>query len=144
MTPAANEPRILGEGLLEVDYPHNPLDAAAYRWDDVVGLHSGEHYDGHDLTFPPDLAGVHATLVAVVNRPPRRLGYADLAIREGARTPAEGSEVLLGTGEVFIRDRLADGRPTRQPNTAVGIRTGLDGPAVRSLQGQWVRLELRT
>lgn len=133
---------ILGEGFLEVDLPGRLRDPNAYRWDDIVALfHRGDGW-ADDVEFPTDLAGQHGTLIAVVNREPRKQNQVDHAIRRGAVTPPLGSEVVLGTGTVRLRNRTIKGSSGRYKNNAIGLDTALDGDAVRSLMSQWVRLEL--
>lgn len=135
---------VLGEGFLEVDLPSRLRDPDAYRWDDIVALfHRGEVH-GDDVEFPADIAGLHGTLVAVVNREPRDNGKAYRIIRRGAVTPPLGSEVVLGTGMVHLRRRTINGSASgNYDRNAIGVLPHLDGDAVRSLMSQWVRLEFR-
>ncbi|THV40556.1 hypothetical protein [Glycomyces buryatensis] len=136
---------VLGEGFLEVDLPARRRDPDAYRWDDIVTLfHRGNIY-GDDVEFPADLAGQRGTLVAVVNREPRKQNEVDHAIRRGAGTPPLGSEVVLGTGTVHFRKRTMSGHASDlYENNAIGIKPRLDGDAVRSLMSQWAKRTSRT
>lgn len=134
---------ILGEGFLEVDLPTDRKNPNAYRWDDIVALFHKANIGGGDIEFPANLAGQRGTLVAVVTRQPWKLNQHDHAIRQGAVTPKRGSMVVLGTGEVRLRERsINDYVSDLYTNNAIGILPRLDGDAVRSLMSQWVRLEL--
>jgi len=141
--PAITETVILGEGLLEPDYPIEVLDPGSYVWDDIVALNPSEQHDLPDLQFPADVAGATGTLVAVVVHPPRKPGLVDECARRGAQAPSQNSEIALGAGTVSLRQRTAGGRPTKGDRTAIGLDTPLQGDAVRSVHGLWVRLELR-
>lgn len=141
---ATSHTTVLGEGYLEVDFPERRYDPKAYRWDDIVALfHRGDN-SGTDIEFPADLAGRRGTLFAVVTRQPRELNKPDHVIRRNAVTPPKGSEVVLGTGTVILRDRTINGfAPGHYANNAIGVLPRLNGDVVRSLMSQWVRLELR-
>ncbi|MEU5874113.1 hypothetical protein AB0A73_21475 [Glycomyces sp. NPDC047369] len=134
----------LGDGLLEVEYPKALLEPADYVWDDVVCLNPSEKYDLPSLAFDADLAGRAGTLLAVLVHPPRQVGVVDKLARGGAAAPAFESEVVIGTGVVRLRERETAGEPIGIERTAIGLDTPLDGDAVRSLLGLWVRLELRS
>ena len=146
------DPVVLAEGLLEVDYPTS-LAPDDFDFSDIVAINPSTAYEQHDFEFPADLASVEGELVAVVARPPRRFeggekpfagpGHIDHRARQGAPIPEDGTEVVLGSGPVRLRQRTAGGRPTTGERTAIGVGEGLDAEAVRSLLGIWVRLELR-
>lgn len=132
---------ILGEGLIEVEYPKDP---APYVWTDVVAVNPSEANDRSDLQFPAELEGVDGTLVVVVTHPPRAtFGFLDKLARAGVAAPEQGSAVVLGHGAVRIRERYAGGRSTGREGTAIGVGETLDADAVRSVHGLWGRLELR-
>lgn len=134
--------RVLGEGLLEVEYPGHLLDLTLYRFDDVVALNPGNDQIG-DVVFPADVDAKHGTLVAVVDQPPRMdFNFLDKKLRRDAAAPELGTEVAIGTGTVRLRERSGGGRP-QAARTAIGLDEPLEVAAVRSLHGLHVRLELR-
>lgn len=57
--------------------------------------------------------------------------------------PEEGTEVVLGSGPVRLRQRTAGGRPTRGERTAISVGDALIPERVRMVLGVWGRLELR-
>lgn len=135
--------RTLGEGLLEVEYPWKIFDFDAYRFDDVIALNPSEANDRRDVAFPADVDGLTGTLVAVVNQPPRmKFNPIDKSVRGAADAPAQGTELVLGTGTVVLRRRIGGGRQLGE-RTAIGLETPLDGAAVQSLVSVWVELQLR-
>lgn len=140
----------LGTGLLEVDFPPNPLRAEDYVLDDTVTLSPSTAHDRHDLEFPADLVGLDGLLVATVAKPPHRdgrraplPGRLDLPIRQGTPIPEPGTEVTLGRGPVRLRQRTANGRPTTGERTAIGVGDRLDPNQVRAVYGLWIELTLR-
>jgi hypothetical protein len=154
----------LGAGLLEVDYPPHVMDIEDYVLDDVVALSPSPEHDRYDLEFSADLLGADGVLVATVAKPPFRSGardrqpsqpgFLEARVRKGKRDPGTGSfhpapvpevgtEVILGSGPVRLRQRTANGRPTRGERTAIGVGDALDRDAVLSVFGLWVTLQLR-
>jgi hypothetical protein len=134
----------LGEGLIEVEYPKDLMDATQYAWTDVVAVNPSEEYGRCDIQFPAEFEGTDGTLVVVVTHPPRAtFGFIDKLARAGNATPEQGTEIVLGRGPVRLRERFAGGRSTRRERTAVGVGDALDAEAVRSVHGLWGRLELR-
>jgi hypothetical protein len=139
---------VLGEGIIESDYPPS-LQPQDFTFA-VVAINPSIAHDRYELEFPADLVDVEGDLVAVVTRQPRRKGgaryqpgFVDTRARQGAPVPAEGTEVVLGSGPVRLRRRIAGARPTKGPRTAIRVGDALDAEQVRQVIGMWVTLELR-